>query len=357
MQSNDQNATCPPEVSVVIPMHNEQRYIRPCLESLAGQTFPLDRMEVLVVDGASTDRSAEVVESMAGAFPNLRLLRNTVRWTPDSLNMAIREARAEVIVRLDSHCRYESDYVALCLETLRRTGAGCVGGRLVAESGGPGLSAEAIREVQMSRFGTGGSRWRSGGQAGTVDTVPFGCFPREVFDRVGLYDVRLPRNQDNELASRIRAFGYRVYFDPRIRATYYTRRNLRDYFRMLWLNGLYHSLTWRVNPHSFQWRHFIPMLFLVGVVGWFVSLFVSLPVACAGGAVVGLYCLLDLAFSIRIARGTGWRLLWVVPWLFALTHLFYGFSTLAGLLRFGFVPVPKNPDVKRPETSGEVSAQ
>lgn len=346
-----------PEVSVIIPMYNEERYIGPCLESLTEQTFPLAQMEILVVDGASTDRSAEIVESMIDALPNLRLLRNAVRWTPTSLNMAIGAATADTIIRLDCHCRYHSDYIGACLDVLRETGAGCVGGRLIAETGGKGLVAESISQAQESRFGTGGSRWRSGGEPGDVDTVPFGCFPRRIFDQVGLYDVRLPRNQDNELTSRIRAFGQKVHFDPRIQATYYTRATLGGYFRMLWLNGLYHCLTWRVNPNSFHLRHVIPTVFLLGVVAGLVSLLVFRPLAYAVGAGVALYVVLDLTFSFRIARRHGWRLLLVMPWLFLLTHLFYGLSTLAGLVRFALVRVPDNPDVKRPGNRDEVTSE
>lgn len=357
MQRNDQGPTSLPEVSVIIPMYNEARYIGPCLKSLAEQTCPLAQMEILVVDGASTDRSAEIVESMIGEFPNLRLLRNSVRWTPTSLNMAIGAATADTIIRLDCHCRYDSDYIRACLDVLRETGAGCVGGRLIAETGGDGLVAEAISQAQESRFGTGGSRWRSGGESGHVDTVPFGCFPRRIFDQVGLYDVRLPRNQDNELTSRIRAFGHKVYFDPRIQATYYTRGTLGSYFRMLWLNGLYHCLTWRVSPSSFQWRHFVPTAFLLGVIAGLVSLCVFRPLAYVAGAGVALYLVLDLMFSFRIARDHGWRLLLVMPWLFLLTHLFYGLSTLAGLVRFALAPVPDNPDVKRPGNRDEVISE
>ncbi len=345
-----------PDVSVIIPMFNEAGYIGLCLESLREQTYLLERMEIIVVDGASRDRSAEIVESMASEFPNLRLLRNSVRWTPELLNMAIGAATAETIIRLDCHCRYSPDYIKTCVEVLRETAAGCVGGRLVAKSGVTGLVAESIRQAQESRFGTGGSRWRSGGRAGYIDTVPFGCFPRTIFDEVGLYDVRLPRNQDIELASRIRAFGHKIYFDPRIEATYYTRTTFGSYFRMLWLNGLYHCLTWRVNPNSLRLRHFIPMVFLMGIVVGLVSLLVLRPLAYAAGAGLALYLLLDLAFSVRIARSGGWRLLLIMPWLFLLTHLFYGLSTIAGLLRFGFVPVPENPDVKRP-AGGEVASE
>lgn len=342
-------------VSVIIPMYNEEAYIGACLESLCRQTFPLEQMEILVVDGASRDGSAAAVESMMPRLPNLRLLRNTVRWTPSSLNMAIRQARAPVVLRLDCHCRYKEDYVERCLAALERTGAGCVGGRLLAHAGGGGLMAESIRVAQESRFGTGGSRWRSGGEAGHVDTVPFGCFPRAVFDEVGLYDERLRRNQDFELAGRIRAFGHRIYFDPAIEASYYTRATLGGYVRMMWVNAVYLPMMWRINRSSFQLRHVIPMLFFLGVAAGLVSLLVFPPLAWAAAAGLALYLLIDLAFSCRIAAGEGPRLLLTMPWLFLLTHLLYGLGTLVGLARYGLARLPENPDVKHPPSGGKAA--
>lgn len=346
-----------PDVSVIIPMYNESKYIGRCLASLKAQTYPLDRIEFIIVDGASTDDSAATVEAMAADFPNLQLIRNTVRWTPQSLNLAIRQSSGDIIVRIDSHCQYSPDYIERCIEVQRRTGAGCVGGLLNAASSISGLIPQAICLAQESGFGTGGSRWRSGGQAGYIDTVPFGCFPRWIFQQVGFYDIRLPRNQDNEFSSRIRAFGHRVYFDPAISATYYTRSTLGSYCRMLWLNGLYHCLVWRVNPRSFTFRHLVPMFFTLGLlIAMFCALAVVLgltvlmPVLYLAVLGFTVYGLLNVLFSAKIALRHGVALIFIMPWLFMLTHIVYGAGTLAGLLKFGLKPLPDNPEVKQPSS-------
>jgi len=340
----------PTRVSAIVILYNEEKYIGRCLECLARQTYPHEHLEVLLCDGGSTDRSLDIARSFESRLPNLRILHNRERRAPQGLNLGVRESTGDAVIIMGSHCVYKDDYVARCVEVLEGTGAACVGGRMLTESSGTGTIAEAIRLSQESSFGTGGSRWRSGGEAGYVDTVPYGCYRREVFDRVGLFDKRLPRNQDNEMSSRIIAAGYKIYFDPRIESTYFTRASLRACLRMHWMNGYYHCMTWRLNPRSLRPRHLIPMLFFLGLLGTAAMWLVCRPLAWIGTAVLAAYLLLDLYFSVRLVVAHGARFLTVMPWLFPLTHLVYGCGTLAGLAAHGLRRVPDNPEVRgRPD--------
>jgi hypothetical protein len=211
----------------VLPIRNEADHIEACLERLLRQDYPRDRLEVLVVDGASDDGTPEVVERVRANHPDadLRLLDNPQRTVPPALNIGIRAARGDVIVRMDGHAVPAPDYVAACVAALARSGAANVGGVVEAEGATP--FGQAVALATQHPLGAGDAKHRIGGAAGDVDTVPFGAFRRDVFDKVGLFDESLVRNQDYEFNVRIRAAGERVHFDPRIRFAYTPRGSAR----------------------------------------------------------------------------------------------------------------------------------
>jgi glycosyltransferase involved in cell wall biosynthesis len=319
----------------MIPTLNEERYIGECVRSLLEQDYPADRMEILVVDGRSDDRTREIVEEISAASPNVRLVDNPRRITPAALNLAIDAARGEVITRIDAHCRYREDYVRLCVETLLETGADNVGGSLITHPGADTTLGHAIVHVQTSRFGMGGAQFRlAEARGGWVDTVPFGTYRRDIFDRVGRFDEDLLRNQDNEFNSRILASGGKIYLNPEIRLHYYSRPTLRGFLRMLSKNALYHWLVLRKTPGAFRLRHMAPALFVAVLILSAAGGLLWPLIWWMGGAVLGLYLLADLAASVQIARREGLRFLAVMPWVFLLCHLRYGLSTWAGFWRF-----------------------
>jgi len=328
-----------PFVTVVIPALNEAQRIEACLESVLAQDYPLDRLEVLVVDGRSTDATREKVAAFADRHPLVRLVDNPKRIQAVAFNLGVREARGDVIVRLDAHASYSQDYVRRCVEVLDETGAANVGGVWETVPGAGSLVARSIALLCTLRFGIGGARFRVGGEAGPTDTVPFGAFQRETFEKVGLLDERLVRGEDNEFNARIRQQGLTVYFDPRIRCAYYARATVWGFMKQLFGNGLYHILTIRVNFGGCSLRHFVPLVFVCTLLAALVAGFFWIPAWGAGAAVLGLYLVVDVAASLMAAREHGWRFLAVLPWLYFVTHLTYGFGTLVGVFRFGLGPV------------------
>ena len=271
-----------PFVTVVIPALNEAQRIEACLESVLAQDYPLDRLEVLVVDGRSTDATREKVAAFAERHPLVRLVDNPKRIQAVAFNLGVREARGDVIVRLDVHASYSQDYVRRCVEVLDETGAANVGGVWETVPGAGSLVARSIALACTQRFGFGGARFRVGGEAGPVDTVPFGAFRRETFEKVGLLYERLVRGEDNEFNARIRRCGMTVYFDPRIRCTYYARPTFRGFMKQLFGNGLYHILTLRVNPRGCSPRHFVPLVFVCTLLAARVAGFFWIPAWGAG---------------------------------------------------------------------------
>lgn len=324
-----------PLVSVIVPTFREERYIGTCLDSLVAQDYPADRMEILVIDGQSDDRTPEIVQEIADKATHVRLLANPRRITPCALNIGIRAATGTIIVRIDAHCEYPKDYVSRCVQTLAQTGADNVGGVLITLPGDETTTAHAIVYAQTSRFGLGGARYRLGkGKAGPADTVPFGCFRRDIFDRIGMFDEALLRNQDNELNARIIANGGLVYCDPSIQIKYYSRPKLGGFLRMLRKNGLYHWLVLKTNPKAFRFRHMAPGFFVLVLLLSGIGGLIWRPLWLVGAAAMGIYALAAFASAAGVAARHGLKYFFVMPGVFLACHLHYGVATWAGFFRF-----------------------
>src|SRR5260370_34587788 len=183
-------------VSVIVPIRNEERYIGTCLQSLLEQTYPKTLYEILVVDGRSSDQSKKIVEEFARTNEIVRCLDNPEAIAPAAMNIGIRSAAGEIIIRADGHNFYPKDYVANCVKYLAETGADNVGGPWRTVPSDSSFGAKVVVAILTNPFGVGGSRFRTRMFEGFVETVPFGAFRRELFDRVGLFDEKLVRNKD-----------------------------------------------------------------------------------------------------------------------------------------------------------------
>lgn len=327
----------PTLATLVVPIYNESKFVDRFLDSLEKQDYPQDQVEVLLVDGGSTDGTRERLREWIVGRSNYRLLDNPQRIQAAAFNIGVRESRGDVIVRMDAPAEYRPTYVRRCVETLQRTGAANVGGMWETRPGSDSWMAKAIAVISTQRFGIGGARFRVGGQAGPVDTVPFGAFRRDLFDKVGLLDERLVRGEDNEFNARIRRHGLTVYFDPAIGAAYYGRRTFGGFMKQLAGNGFYHMLTLKVNPRGCSLRHFVPLAFVLLLIACGGTGLFWTPAWWIGAGVLGLYLASDLAASFFASRNNGWWLLAVLPWLFFCAHVGYGVSTLAGIFRFSLV--------------------
>ena len=300
----------PTLVSIVIPCRNEAKRIARCLESVLQNNYPPDRIEILVVDGMSSDGTREILAEYARKHGQIRVLDNPRRIIPCAMNLGIRAARGEIVIRLDAHATYPADYLLRCVQLLDGTGADVVGGRTansVSEDGS--VMARVIGIVTSHPFGVGASPFRTRMTAGPADSVVFGAFRRRVFEKTGLFDERLIRNQDNEMWHRIRRGGGQVYFDPNIVAYYYNQSTLRGFLVQAFRTGFWCALAARLNPFVLRLRHVAPMAFVLYAllaIGLTVAgFFTGLGWLLAGGLVMlCAYLVPDLFFSISMSRGT-----------------------------------------------------
>ena len=326
-------------LSVICPIYNEEIYVAHCLDSIQDQDYPKDDLEVLFVDGMSTDRTREIIQSYQTHCPYVRIIDNPERYVSWAMNRGIDASRGEVIIRIDAHTRYEPNYFSALVRRLYELDAADVGTVCKTDVLHKTPKTLAIREVLCNRFGVGNSVFRTGiNEVREVDTVPFGCWKRETFDKYGRYDVRLIRNQDIELNKRVIRGGGKIYIIPDTFCTYYARETFAGLAANNFANGKWNLLTVWITGKltSLSPRHFVPLLFVLSlliplIVGifWRPALWVALASLLAYGVLLG-------AISLKLAREkhlSFFRLLQS----FLILHLSYGCGSLIGLLSLPFV--------------------
>ncbi len=309
-------------VTAIVPCLNEERHIAECLDSILANDYPKDKVEILVVDGYSKDKTREIVknrgEQLALLGVQLRLLDNPKRIVPAAMNIGIANAKGDIIIKMDAHCVYAKDYISKCVWHLEESGADNVGGVLKSIPANNGLMAKAIAVCLSHVFGTGGSYFRIGAaEPMEVDTVAFGCYRREVFGKIGLYDERMAKTEDLELNSRLRKAGGKIMLFPDIKALYYPSSNtLGEFFKHNVTDGIWATVPVRYG-FRVSFRHWIPLIFVL-----------ILPLS------IWPYVLTSLFFSAQVAlREKDLRLFFAMPLAFGARHIGYGIGSFVGLLK------------------------
>jgi len=262
-------------VTVIVPVLNEAAFIGPTLQSILDQDFSQEQLEILVIDGGSSDNTREVLKEYQTQHTHLRYLHNDKATVPYALNLGISEARGSIIMRMDCHSVYPQHYISTLIRQLHDLDAQNVGGVVKSIAPDNSSKSEAIAVAMASRFGVGNALFRVGSKGiRQVDTVPFGCYPRKVFDAIGGFDVALTRNQDDEFNARLTRFGGRIFLIPSVEIQYYTRTTLSQVWRMFYQYGLFKPLANRKSGGLSRYRQLAPpaLVFSPGVplagAGW-----------------------------------------------------------------------------------------
>jgi glycosyltransferase involved in cell wall biosynthesis len=336
---NNENAS----VTIIVPCRNEIRHIRAFLNSVVLQDLSDIDLEIVIVDGMSSDGTREVLEEFEQKFPALRVIDNPQKIASTGLNAAIREARGEVVVRMDAHTEYASDYIRACLQVLRETNAENVGGPALTSA--EGYVAQAIAHGFHSKFVSGGAKFHDPSYEGEVDTVTYGCWKKSTLLRLGLFDEQLYRSQDSELNMRIRSSGGRVWQSPRIASWYRPRATLFGLFRQYFQYGFWKVAVIRKHKKMATWRKLAaPASVLTG----FALMLGILTARLAGSnwweteildifvSLASLYLVFSSVAALISARRIGWRFLPIFPIVFGTYHLAYG---LGFLLAISYQPI------------------
>lgn len=315
-----------PVLSVIVPVRNERSWIRGCLDSILADA-PAGGLEVIVVDGESDDGTAEVASEVAAADARVRLLTNPSHFVPQAMNLGIAEAAGEYIGRVDGHCAVVPGYFSGCLERLEGKGYDCVGGVLINEGTTP--AGRAIAAATSSAIGVGSARFRTGrGGESTVDTIAFGVYRSDVFERVGLFDEMLVRNQDDELNLRLVRAGGRILLVPSLSIRYFVRDSVRMLGRQYFQYGYWKWRVFRKHGQFASARQLAPPLFVAAVLLAALAAFFVPKGPLLLAALVVPYTLVVLGESLRLgrARQAPW---WRIVQAIMTVHVAYG----AGLIK------------------------
>jgi succinoglycan biosynthesis protein ExoA len=329
------------KISVIVPCRNESRHIGEFLDSvLAQQLEPECEIEILVADGMSDDGTRDVLRAARLRHPAIRVIDNPGGIVSTGLNAAIGAATGGVVVRMDVHTTYAPDYIRQCVRTLWETGADNVGGPWVAE--GRGFLGKAIAAAFQSPFCAGGGKAHDPGYEGEVDTVYLGCWPRSVFDRIGMFDPGLVRNQDDEINFRLRRMGGRIWQSPKIRSAYVPRASIRRLFRQYLQYGFWRVAVIRKHRAVASWRHIVPALFaawvllapvLIGATAALDSQRGTTVLGVAFAATMCAYLLACLAAAFQLRRSLHIFSLLMLPIVMATYHFAYGLGFLLAVLK------------------------
>jgi succinoglycan biosynthesis protein ExoA len=317
-----------PFVSVVIPVYNEGRYIEACLRSVLEQDYPGDRYEVIVADGGSTDRTRDIVEAIAAAHPNVRLIDNPRRTQASGLNLGIIASRGEYIARQDGHAEWSPHHLRRSIELLVATGADNVGGR--ADGVGAGATGRAIARAMRSPFGVGGARFRYSTTVEDTATVFPGTFRRTAFERVGLFDEAYPPHEDYELNHRIRERGGRVLFSPDIPTRYHVRESVSALGRQYFRYGRAKVRVARASPGVIRPYHLAAPA-LVAVVPAVAASVVTGRGRRAGVGLGAIYAVACVMAGVRAGAGEPFAVRLRIPGIFVVMHTAWGAGFWVGV--------------------------
>lgn len=326
-------------LSVICPIYNEEKYIAKCIDSMLEQDYPKEDLEIILVDGMSTDKTRSIVEEYTSKYPFIRLIENPHRIAPWAMNIGIKEAKGDIIMRLDAHATYAKNYFSALAYGLSKYNADNIGSVCKTDVLNKTPKTLAIKEVLSNKFGVGNSTFRTGIEGvQEVETVPFGCWRRDVFDKYGYYDTRLVRNQDIELNKRIIRGGGKIVIIPDTFCTYLARETYKALAKNNYGNGKWNILTvyYTKEMRSLSLRHFIPLAFvlslilpsIVGIFWW--------PAFCISGLALFAYLLLLGAVSAKLAISKKLNFFYLLA-SFITLHISYGWGSLIGLLRLPFI--------------------
>ena len=321
-----------PWVSIVIPCRNEKDHIEAALRSIMAQKRPPGGFEVIVADGMSDDGTRDVLVRLSKEDSRLRIVDNAGQIVSTGLNAAIREAKGSIIIRMDAHTNYASDYVRRCAEVLKETGADNVGGPWIAR--GRGKVGKAIAAAFQSAFACGGARGHDPNYSGPVDTVYLGCWPREIFDRIGMFDEELVRNQDDEFNLRLARKGGKIWQSTKIKSWYYPRGSLQALLKQQMQYGYWKVRVIQKHKLPASARHLVPAGFVFSLILLPLASLWSPLARWSGSVLMGVYLTCNIAASVVAAQREGWKLFPLLPVVFACYHFAYGCGFLRGLCDF-----------------------
>ncbi|MEN8839412.1 MAG: glycosyltransferase family 2 protein [Flavobacteriales bacterium] len=317
-----------PTVSVVIPCRNEENYIVRNIESILSQSYE-GKIEVLVVDGMSTDKTRDLVNQFQN--PLVKLIDNPHQFTPHAMNIGVDNSEGEFFVILGGHSYLDKGFISKNVSVLLSDSSiGCSGGQIqnIYEN----EEGEIISKAMASKFGVGNATFRVGGKAGFVDTVAFGMYRKKVHYEIEKFDETLVRNQDDDYNFKLTKAGYKVFFDPKIISYYYVRGSYSKLYKQYFQYGYWKVYVNKKHKTVTSLRQLFPLFFVSGILGGLLLSLFSSFFAFLVGFVLIVYLLFALYFGSKTGKSIqeGMKIAFV----FSILHSSYGLGYLKGIIEF-----------------------
>lgn len=325
-------------VSIIIPCKNEEQYIEKCITSLLQNTYPKELVSIYVCDGLSTDNTVEIVKKISYKNSTVHLLNNTKQTTPFALNLGLKKSEADIKIILGAHSEADANFISENVKTFEIDNEiGCTGG--IIENVYENHTSKTIGLAMSSSFGVGNAHFRTGAKDGYVDTVAFGAYKKEVFEKIGYFDESLTRNQDDEFNFRIIKNGFKIYLNKKIKSKYYVRGSFNKLFRQYYQYGYWKVFVGKKHKAVTSLRQLIPLFFVLFLItGTISSLFHPyLFYTFLAGVCIYLIAAFLAAFNLKSN-------LVKIVFSFIILHTSYGLGYLKGIL--DFLILNKNPNKK-----------
>lgn len=323
-----------PFVSIIIPMRNEEKYIIKCVLSFINQDYPENRFEIIVVDGCSQDNSVTIVTELMKFHKNVKVFKNHKKITPIALNIGVKNAKGDFIIIFSAHGFADQKFISNNIKIHSTKTVDCVGGTITTI--GDNFQSKIISLAQSSIFGVGNSLFRTSQKAQYVDTVAFGSYPKEIFNKIGGFDELLIRNQDFEFNHRIIKNGGKIYLDPSIKSYYYARSSIKKLFVQYLKYGFWKVRVIFKHADAFRIRYQIPALFVLlliifSILSLFHNLFIYLLIT-----IILAYLFVIIFVSFYLSVKSRFMNIFLLPFTFCALHFGFGIGFLIGIITLSY---------------------
>lgn len=324
------------KITVAVVAYNEEKCLSNVLNDICAQDYPLEKIEVILVDSCSKDGTKAIMEKFAkqhNEFYRVAVFDNPQKILPCGCNVVLKNYTGDALVRIDAHASVPSDFISKNVKVLS-SGENVSGGQRPNIIDEETAWKRTLLAAEQSMFGSSIASYRHSQKRSYVSSIFHGMYRREVYDKVGLYDERLARTEDNDMSCRIREAGYNICYDPDIISYQHTRSSLKGMLRQKYLNGYWIGKTMGINPRCFSLFHFVPLAFVMAIIITSIMLILGWP--WLSGLMWGAYSFLMLVMTVVeiIREPSAFKIL--LPVLFFLLHISYGVGTLFGLIEMPF---------------------
>lgn len=336
-------------VSVAIVAYNEEKSLPILLENICRQDYPHEKIEILLIDSMSSDKTRSIMEDFQSqncGFARVLILENPGKLIPCGHNVALKYYSGEALVRVDAHVSLPDDFISKSVKGLME-GENVYGGIVESVADGDSPLAQTLLIAENSVFCGGAASFRHLTEKRYVDTIAFALYRRNVFEKVGYYNPLLPRSEDNDMNYRIREAGYRLCCDPTIRSLRFSRSTFGKLLKQKYMNGYWIGKTLGVSPKCFSIYHFVPFAFVLGI--FFTTFLLILGYSFFSVLMWVAYAVVTLGVSFMEIKKRKFSMTnLLLPLLFLLLHVSYGFGTFVGLIEMPFwVRKAKSKSVKK----------